>query len=148
MMLVFSFWKTHDFKPNESQTKIKMSQCGMCIFTQLQKCSCPVQIVKSRDNSPADELDLCFIGCPEGLQFQNRRKLSRRNSDCSTNSKLHTPILITVDECERGALSSTWSQSKCSSHSASCNPKQNIVLTWVKHGNRCTGIQMLCFTWE
>lgn len=86
----FSFWKTHDLKPNESQTKIKMSQCGMCIFTQLQKCSCPVQIVKSRDNSPEDELDLCFTGCPEGLQFQNSRKLSRKNSDCSTNSKLHT----------------------------------------------------------
>lgn len=51
-----------------------------CVFSlNFKNAAVQYQIVKSRDNSPADELDLCFTGCPEGLQFQNRRKLSRRN---------------------------------------------------------------------
>lgn len=98
------------------------------IFTSLQKCSCPLQIVKSRDNSTADELDLHFIKCPEGLQFQNSRKFSRRNSDCSTDSKLHTLILMTADEWPRRSLPSTWWKSISWSHRTSHNTKQNIEL--------------------
>lgn len=108
------------------------------IFTQLQKCSCPLQIVKSRDNSPADELDSHFIRCPDRLQFWNSRRLSRRNSDCSTNGKLHTLLLMTADEWPRRALSSTWWKSMCWSHRTSHNAKET-ELTWVLN----MGINML-----
>lgn len=118
------------------------------VFAQLQKCSCPLQIVRSRDNSPADELDSHFMRCPDGLQFRNSRRLSRRSSDCNTNSELQTLLLITADQWPRRALSSTWWKSMCWSHGTSHNAKQNTELTGVKHGNQHAGIQMICFTWK
>lgn len=113
------------------------------VFTELQKCSCPLQIVKSRDNSTADELDLHFLKCPEGLQFQNSRKLSRRNSDCiqqvahtdSVDSWWVTKKSIAKYVIEIHLLKPQYFSQHQAEHRA-------------KHKNQRARIQILCFTWK